>query len=86
MPVYRLKAGDKAVIRRRVAALHVTATARDVVGLFTRDVRRAFRSDRPCPAYELWRKRGTRRAVYREALRQHARNRDLFRKVATGRF
>jgi hypothetical protein len=87
MPAYRLKGGDKSVIRRKVAALHVSASVRDVLRPFVQHARRAFNGKvKDKRAADLWRERGTRRAVYREALRQHARNQELFYKVASGRF
>lgn len=87
MPSYRLKAGDRAVIRRKVAAMHVSASARDVLRPFLQHARKAFNGlVRDAKAADLWRKRGTRRAVYREALRQHEKNRALYRKVMTGQF
>lgn len=86
MPAYRLKAGDRAVIRRKVSAMHVSSSARDVLRPFLQHARKAFRAKITGAMVHLWKRRDVRRAVYREALRQHEKNRALFHKVATGQF
>lgn len=87
MPSYRLKAGDRDVIRRKVARMHVSASAREVLRPFLRTARMAFNYRQSSDAASaLWRKRTVRRAVYKEALRQHEKNKRLYRKVMSGSF
>jgi len=82
MPAYRLKPGDRAVIHRKVAAMHVSASVRDVLRPLYQAARRLW--DRPGLVGRLWRRRSVRRTVYREALRQHEKNRALYRRVLSG--
>jgi len=75
----KLNSADRAYIARCAGRLHVSKTDRAVVRHFAGGVAKTWRARTSALT------RATRKRVYREAIKAHARNRALYDRVMRGR-